>query len=156
MTQMWTYTYFGNHTSNQFDWLRYGITGVVILITMGLLLNYLRHRNNARNRDLLVLSLLVAGLAVAIQIRDIQQNYQLTNSGNSNSLIMRQFMRDVAKKKQVVPDQIAANQTSLGTGLVLKVGSAYYQVTFNNDTAITTYALTKTTLLNHKVQLIKE
>ena len=88
MTQMWTYTYFGNHTSNQFDWLRYGITGVVILITMGLLLNYLRHRNNARNRDLLVLSLLVAGLAVAIQISDIQQNYQLTNSGNSNSLIM--------------------------------------------------------------------
>ncbi|ERL65785.1 DUF3290 family protein [Schleiferilactobacillus shenzhenensis] len=156
MTQLWTYSYFTSHTGNQFDWLRYGVTGVVIVVTVALMLNYLRHRDSARNRDLLVLSLLVAALAVAIQISDIQQNYQLTNSNNNNALIMRRFMKDVAKKKDVPPAAIAANMTWLGTGLVLKVDADYYAVTFNNDSSITSYTLTKTTLLNQKVQYIKE
>ncbi|MFT8410576.1 MAG: DUF3290 family protein [Schleiferilactobacillus perolens] len=156
MTQMWTYGYFGRHTSNQFDWVGYIITGIVLVITIILLLNYLRHRNNARNRDLLILSLLVAALSVTIQISDLQYNYQLTNSNNNNSLVMMEFMRHVAKDKKVTASQVAANQTSLGAGLVVKVASDYYQVTFNNDNAITSYTLTKTKLLNRKIQLIKE
>ncbi|GAF38650.1 hypothetical protein JCM14202_472 [Agrilactobacillus composti DSM 18527 = JCM 14202] len=147
MTTMWTYQYFQNHETNRIIYLRFGLIILSAILLIITLIAYLRQRNNSKNRELLIIFILSTLLFVTVQTG----HWQETRTGFNNSNQVVRFMQSVAKAQHTTPGKIATNQQNLSSGMIVKVGTNFYSVKFNNDASISSYELTKTALINSKI-----
>ncbi|GAB5053008.1 DUF3290 domain-containing protein [Pediococcus ethanolidurans] len=120
---------------------RYGILVVLSLIAVLMLILFLRHRNDGKYRDLLIIFALSACLVGGIQFSNYQR-YQ--TSLNQNAQIIR-FLQTVSRKKDVSLKKLKTNKTVLTDKMILKMNHHYYQVNFDSD--FSSYYLQRTQLI---------
>ncbi|OLF70093.1 hypothetical protein ACX53_04590 [Loigolactobacillus backii] len=120
---------------------RYGFLVLLGILVILLLFMFLRHRNDSKYRDLLIIVVLSAVLMIGIQINNYKQ---FQNSLSQNAQIVA-FLRSVSKTKQVPLKYISANTTTLTDQMIIRVKKTYYQVNF--DSSFGSYQLIKTQLI---------
>ncbi|WP_054777944.1 DUF3290 family protein [Lacticaseibacillus saniviri] len=76
----------------------------------------LRHRDVTKYRDLLVIIVIAVLLTIGIQVVDLQQN----QSASRNSLAAANLLTSIAKTKKISPKRLAANSTSVYTGMLIQ------------------------------------
>lgn len=123
---------------------RYGILVVLSLIAVIMLILFLRHRNEGKYRDLLIIFVLSTCLVGGIQFSNYQQ-YQTSLSQNAQ--IVR-FLQTVSHKKNVSLKKLKTNKTVLTDKMILKINQRYYQVDFDSD--FSSYHLQRAQIINNQ------
>ncbi|ANK60817.1 MULTISPECIES: DUF3290 domain-containing protein [Loigolactobacillus] len=136
----YTYRQLLQQTNRALVW-RYGFLVLLGILVILLLFMFLRHRNDSKYRDLLIIVVLSAVLMIGIQINNYKQ---FQNSLSQNAQIVA-FLRSVSKTKQVPLKYISANTTTLTDQMIIRVKKTYYQVNF--DSSFGSYQLIKTQLI---------
>lgn len=109
-----------------------------------MLILFLRHRNEGKYRDLLIIFVLSACLVGGIQFSNYQQ-YQTSLSQNAQ--IVR-FLQTVSHKKNVSLKKLKTNKTVLTDKMILKINQRYYQVDFDSD--FSSYHLQRAQIINNQ------
>lgn len=136
--------------SNLDDFLKYIIifsTLFVLLIVFSL---YMHHRLQTKYRDLTIIAFLFLLLISGMQYSDY------TNSVNvhSQSSQMVNFVRLLAKEKNVSTEDIYSNSVQFNNGLIVKISDSYYRLNLSADR--NTYSLEKIWLTNPAITVIKD
>ncbi|ANK61612.1 hypothetical protein AYR56_02860 [Loigolactobacillus backii] len=117
----YTYRQLLQQTNRALVW-RYGFLVLLGILVILLLFMFLRHRNDSKYRDLLIIVVLSAVLMIGIQINNYKQ---FQNSLSQNAQIVA-FLRSVSKTKQVPLKYISANTTTLTDQMIIRVKKTYY------------------------------
>ena len=139
-----------NYVENQANltnYLKYGVMAIAVLVMLGGLTSYMRHRLQTKYRDLALMMLLVLVFFGGVQYTD----YKQANSQRDQTSQMAGFLASVAKDQDVPQKQVYANATQLSDGIVLRIAKRYYRVDLSADAS--SYVLHRTHLVNHDVQL---
>jgi hypothetical protein len=78
---------------------------------------HLRHRDVTKYRDLLVIVVLVELLTIGLQVRDLEN----AQSRNTNTKAVVTLLNSIAKTKHMTPKRLAANATSVYSGMLVQV-----------------------------------
>ncbi|WDF82933.1 DUF3290 domain-containing protein [Lacticaseibacillus pabuli] len=139
-----------NYVENQANlnnYLKYGVMAVAVLVMLGGLVLYMRHRLQTKYRDLAIMMLLVLVFFGGVQYSD----YKQASSQRDQTSQMAGFLASVAKDQDVPQKQVYANATQLSDGIVLRINQRYYRVDLSADAS--SYVLHRTHLVNRHVQL---
>ena len=110
---------------------------------------YMRHRLQTKYRDLTIIAFLFLIFISGVQYADY------TNSQNihSQSSQMVNFVRLLAKEKNVSINSIFSSSVQLSDGVIIKVNNNYYRVNLSADQ--NTYSLTEVWLTNPDVTITR-
>ncbi|MGO3196585.1 DUF3290 family protein [Vagococcus salmoninarum] len=143
----YTYNYWGNQTHlNPF--FKYVIILVLLLSILFLGFQYLRHRFEAKYRDLIILLLLAVIFFIGIQYTDYTQS---KNSVSQSSQVVN-FLDSLSRSEKVAKEELRVNQGTLNENLIVEIRDKYYKVIFNNN--FTAYELKEINLINPEIVII--
>lgn len=136
--------------SNLDDYLKYIVIFGALLTLLVFFSLYMRHRLQTKYRDLTIIVFLFLLLISGVQYVDY------TNSKNihSQSSQMVNFVRLLAKEKNVSTDVIFSNSVQFNDGAIIKVSDKYYRLNLSADR--NTYSLEQTWLTNPAIVIIKD
>lgn len=115
---------------NQGQYLRIAIICALVVVTLLLMLQYLRHRWDVKFKDLAVIAGTFLMLTLAYQYNDFT-NLQASSKQNGQIIAT---VKQVAHQLNVKPQTLAVNNPSqANTGLLVKSANHYYNVVYNAD-----------------------
>ncbi|MDF7680297.1 DUF3290 domain-containing protein [Enterobacteriaceae bacterium ESL0689] len=136
--------------SNLNDYLKYIVIFSTLFVLITAFILYMRHRLQTKYRDLTIIAFLFLLFVSGVQYADY------TNSQNmhSKSSQMVNFVRLLAKEKNVSVDDIFSSSVQLVDGIIIKINEKYYRVNLSADQR--TYNLMETWLINPTISIIKQ
>ncbi|MCP9312029.1 DUF3290 domain-containing protein [Liquorilactobacillus satsumensis] len=146
-------TFFGiNFIENQLhlsNFIKYFVTGLLVLALIIAITLYLRHRIQVKYRDLSIIVFLLLLFMLGLQYSD----YTQAKNQHAQSFQMVTFITQIAQEKHVRKKTIFVNSTQLSDGIVVKLKNAYYRVNLNANQ--TDYTLTRTHLIDSQINIKK-
>lgn len=145
------YTYDYLKDQNQgWQYLRFILIAVLIVVFIGFLAYYLQHRWNVKYKDLTVITGAIILLFIGFQINDLANMH----SGSEQTSAITSTVKEVAKRLDVKPQKIYVNETSSTDNLLFKTPKGYYRTDYNSDGS--EFVLEKLTLHDPKITITKE
>lgn len=110
---------------------------------------YLKHRFQTKYRDLSLITLLFLLFLLGVQYTEYDQN----KNNDSRHSQMVYFVKQVAKEKEVAPNQVLVNSTQLNDGILVKIKTDYYKVSINPDQR--SYTLERAYLMDQTINIME-
>lgn len=123
---LYSYNYL-THPNSLVTYLLLALAVVVGLLIIFNGFKYMRDRTNLKYRDLFITMTLVAVLAISIGFSNILQQ---RNSSSQNSQTT-EMVKAISRSKHISTSKIYVSSPQLTNGMTVKVGSKFYQATFN-------------------------
>ncbi|TPR50123.1 DUF3290 family protein [Apilactobacillus micheneri] len=129
----------------------YYILLVLALIVGGFIIfngfKYMRDRTNLKYRDMFIMLILFAVLAISLLFANIlQQN----NSNSQNSQTVK-MVQTISKNMKVPKSKIYTSSTQLTNGMTILINKKYYEANFNST--FNNYNLTKSGAIDNNVNI---
>ncbi len=125
--------------------LRSVILIVLLAIVMLTSLHYMRNRLKTRLRDISIGIVGLMFILLGIQVEDYMQN----NHDFSQSQVLVKFIKSVATDKDLKPEDVLVNSTTLKDGIIVRYNKEDYTVHLNDDN--NSYTLERTHVIDHRV-----
>lgn len=125
--------------------LRSVILIVLLAIVMLTSLHYMRNRLKTRLRDISIGIVVLMFILLGIQVEDYMQN----NHDFSQSQVLVKFIKSVATDKDLKPEDVLVNSTTLKDGIIVRYNKEDYTVHLNDDN--NSYTLERTYVIDHRV-----
>ena len=125
--------------------LRSVILNVLLAIVMLTSLHYMRNRLKTRLRDISIGIVVLMFILLGIQVEDYMQN----NHDFSQSQVLVKFIKSVATDKDLKPEDVLVNSTTLKDGIIVRYNKEDYTVHLNDDN--NSYILERTHVIDHRV-----
>lgn len=125
--------------------LRSVILIVLLAIVMLTSLHYMRNRLKTRLRDISIGIVVLMFILLGIQVEDYMQN----NHDFSQSQVLVKFIKSVAMDKDLKPEDVLVNSTTLKDGIIVRYNKEDYTVHLNDDN--NSYTLERTHVIDHRV-----
>ena len=125
--------------------LRSVILIVLLAIVMLTSLHYMRNRLKTRLRDISIGIVVLMFILLGIQVEDYMQN----NHDFSQSQVLVKFIESVATDKDLKPEDVLVNSTTLKDGIIVRYNKEDYTVHLNDDN--NSYTLERTHVIDHRV-----
>ena len=118
---------------------------VLLAIVMLTSLHYMRNRLKTRLRDISIGIVVLMFILLGIQVEDYMQN----NHDFSQSQVLVKFIKSVATDKDLKPEDVLVNSTTLKDGIIVRYNKEDYTVHLNDDN--NSYTLERTHVIDHRV-----
>ena len=125
--------------------LRSVILIVLLAIVMLTSLHYMRNRLKTRLRDISIGIVVLMFILLGIQVEDYMQN----NHDFSQSQVLVKFIKSVATDKDLKPEDVLVNSTTLKDGIIVRYNKEDYTVHLNDDN--NSYTLERTHVIDNRV-----
>ena len=125
--------------------LRSVILIVLLAIVMLTSLHYMRNRLKTRLRDISIGIVVLMFILLGIQVEDYMQN----NHDFSQSQVLVKFIKSVDTYKDLKPEDVLVNSTTLKDGIIVRYNKEDYTVHLNDDN--NSYTLERTHVIDHRV-----
>jgi hypothetical protein len=121
--------------------IKYLIYGALLVAMVIVAVLYVRHRQQSKYRQLGIIMLLLVLIAICGEYLQFQER----ESASVQNEQMIEFIRNVAKNKQVSINDVKVSSKYLNDGVVIMIGKDHYSVTLSPDRSM--YTLERVYLL---------
>lgn len=135
--------------SNLNDYFKYVIIFSTLFVLIVVFSLYMRHRLQTKYRDLTIIAFLFLLFISGVQYSD----YANSENIHSQSSQMVNFVKLLAREKNVGVDAILSSSVQLSDGVIVKINDNYYRVNLSADQ--NTYSLVRIGLINPDITIIK-
>ncbi|MCC3704827.1 DUF3290 domain-containing protein [Rouxiella badensis] len=135
--------------SNLNDYFKYAIIFSTLFVLIVVFSLYMRHRLQTKYRDLTIIAFLFLLFISGVQYSD----YANSENIHSQSSQMVNFVKLLAREKNVGVDAILSSSVQLSDGVIVKINDNYYRVNLSADQ--NTYSLVRIGLINPDITIIK-
>ncbi|WP_337064533.1 DUF3290 domain-containing protein [Rouxiella badensis] len=135
--------------SNLNDYFKYAIIFSTLFVLIVVFSLYMRHRLQTKYRDLTIIAFLFLLFISGVQYSD----YANSENIHSQSSQMVNFVKLLAREKNVGVDAILSSSVQLSDGVIVKINDNYYRVNLSADQ--NTYNLVRIGLINPDITIIK-
>ncbi|ORJ24027.1 DUF3290 domain-containing protein [Rouxiella badensis] len=135
--------------SNLNDYFKYAIIFSTLFVLVVVFSLYMRHRLQTKYRDLTIIAFLFLLFISGVQYSD----YANSENIHSQSSQMVNFVKLLAREKNVGVDAILSSSVQLSDGVIVKINDNYYRVNLSADQ--NTYSLVRIGLINPDITIIK-
>ncbi|MDQ0204848.1 DUF3290 domain-containing protein [Pectinatus haikarae] len=143
----YTYNFIENQSQINY-FLEYTVSFLILSGFLFASIKYMRNRLKTKNRDLLIIFLLLIILLIGFQMTDYQKSQ--TDAEQTSQMIA--FIKSVAEERRVSKDIISANSSRIKNEMIICIGDSFYQVNFFSN--YSAYELKSISIISPDIRFI--